>query len=712
MAAPEVTRAPARGSRQCGTLQFNHADDGRARRDLSLRPALAGLALAAILSAGNASRGAARRRSVVLITLDTTRADALGCYGGRAATPALDGLAARGLRYTGAITAVAADAARPRVAPDGLDPPEHGVLDNGIARLADGPADARDRAGCRRLRDRRVRGVARARPPLRPRARLRRVRRPHGRGTHRRVRLPRARRGRGHGRRARLAEDRPARASVLRLGPLLRRARAVRGDRARRTRSATRARSRRSTARSRALLAALPTDADAPVVAAVADHGESLGEHGERGHGLFLYGTVVHVPLVIAGPGLPSGRVVDGAVATRRLAATLLAASGAPGRLPGDVLPGAAGRPRRPRRPTARPGCPRPRTAGARSARGPTGAGASSTRRAASSSTRRGPGRTQNRAQSDGAVQSQLLAATDARVQAMTVRTPGALPIPASPRRSARSATCRVPADGAPARSIPRTASAARRARGRRRRLLDAGRATEALPQLRALCEKQPGQRAVPRPAGACAEDAGDRDGAVRTLRDARDLNPRPSSRTCNLADALRRKGDVGPARQELRRRDRAQPAPRRRLAGARRDGEGPGRPAEERALLARGAEAGTESTAMLTRLAQLEMSAGALALAEGQLREATALHARLLHGLAALGRGRRAAGPARRTRCSATSARSAGAARSRRAAAPRTPAPHAGRRRPRARGELESWCVSHPARAPAREAGRLLAAP
>ena len=34
-----------------------------------------------------------------LITIDTLRADALGCYGGPAATPALDRLAADGVRF-------------------------------------------------------------------------------------------------------------------------------------------------------------------------------------------------------------------------------------------------------------------------------------------------------------------------------------------------------------------------------------------------------------------------------------------------------------------------------------------------------------------------------------------------------------------------------------------------------------------------------------
>jgi arylsulfatase A-like enzyme len=41
------------------------------------------------------------------------------------------------------------------------------------------------------------------------------------------------------------------------------------------------------------------------IVAVTADHGESLGDHGEDTHGVFLYDAVLHVPLVIR---LPNGR--------------------------------------------------------------------------------------------------------------------------------------------------------------------------------------------------------------------------------------------------------------------------------------------------------------------------------------------------------------------------------------------------------------------
>jgi arylsulfatase A-like enzyme/Tfp pilus assembly protein PilF len=46
------------------------------------------------------------------------------------------------------------------------------------------------------------------------------------------------------------------------------------------------------------------------VVAVLADHGEMLGEHGEATHGFFVYDAAVRIPLVVAGPEVPA-RVVD-----------------------------------------------------------------------------------------------------------------------------------------------------------------------------------------------------------------------------------------------------------------------------------------------------------------------------------------------------------------------------------------------------------------
>ena len=46
------------------------------------------------------------------------------------------------------------------------------------------------------------------------------------------------------------------------------------------------------------------------LVIAIGDHGESLGEHGEATHGVFLYDATLHVPLLMAGPEVPRGKVI------------------------------------------------------------------------------------------------------------------------------------------------------------------------------------------------------------------------------------------------------------------------------------------------------------------------------------------------------------------------------------------------------------------
>lgn len=59
------------------------------------------------------------------------------------------------------------------------------------------------------------------------------------------------------------------------------------------------------------------------VVVIVGDHGESLGEHGEAQHGNLLYQGAMHVPLLIAGPGVTPG-VSAVPVSTRRVFHTVL----------------------------------------------------------------------------------------------------------------------------------------------------------------------------------------------------------------------------------------------------------------------------------------------------------------------------------------------------------------------------------------------------
>ena len=45
------------------------------------------------------------------------------------------------------------------------------------------------------------------------------------------------------------------------------------------------------------------------LVVVVSDHGEMLGEHGEPTHGFFVYDAAVRIPLLIAGPGVPAREV-------------------------------------------------------------------------------------------------------------------------------------------------------------------------------------------------------------------------------------------------------------------------------------------------------------------------------------------------------------------------------------------------------------------
>ena len=59
----------------------------------------------------------------------------------------------------------------------------------------------------------------------------------------------------------------------------------------------------------------------------VGDHGEGLGDHGELLHGNLLYNGVMRVPLIAAGSGVPTGQV-ETAVSTRRVFDTILGWAG------------------------------------------------------------------------------------------------------------------------------------------------------------------------------------------------------------------------------------------------------------------------------------------------------------------------------------------------------------------------------------------------
>ncbi len=88
---------------------------------------------------------------------------------------------------------------------------------------------------------------------------------------------------------------------------------------------------------------------DNAVVVVTGDHGEGLGEHGEETHGLFLYDSTLHIPLLVKMPLASSGTrsgarnrgvVIDAQVRTTDILPTILSATGiaAPAELNGESL--------------------------------------------------------------------------------------------------------------------------------------------------------------------------------------------------------------------------------------------------------------------------------------------------------------------------------------------------------------------------------------
>lgn len=70
---------------------------------------------------------------------------------------------------------------------------------------------------------------------------------------------------------------------------------------------------------------------DSTLVALTADHGEAFGEHGEDGHGRHIYQTTMHVPLILSHPSLPRGQASDLPTSTVDILPTILNVLGLPG---------------------------------------------------------------------------------------------------------------------------------------------------------------------------------------------------------------------------------------------------------------------------------------------------------------------------------------------------------------------------------------------
>lgn len=284
-------------------------------------------------------------RNILLISIDTLRADALGAYGGKAATPNLDALAASGARFTFAHAHAVVTLPSHTSLLTGRYPYEHGVRDNNGYRVRQGeptlatrlkamgfatgafvgafPLDQRFglNQGFDTYDDRLPEAgptVDFALPERRADAVVSSARTwiaaqqgpwfswVHVFDPHAPYRPPAPFAGE-------YAAD-PYAGEVAwtdaALGPLLDQARA----------------------------SSRPT-----LVIVTADHGESLGEHGELTHGIFAYEATLRVPLIIAEisprPTDTRGVTVDASVRHVDVVPTVLEAVGAPG-LAGTVWSG------------------------------------------------------------------------------------------------------------------------------------------------------------------------------------------------------------------------------------------------------------------------------------------------------------------------------------------------------------------------------------
>jgi choline-sulfatase len=266
-------------------------------------------------------------RNLVVITIDTLRADRVGAYGyGAARTPAMDALARRGARFDRAFATAPITLTSHASLFSGRYPPGHKARDNGLRVDDRSPlvAEALSAAGF-------TTGAFVAAFPLDRRFGLAR-----GFGTYS-DRLPRQPDGRP-------SNERAGRIVVDEALQWLERRRASRfflwihlfephtpygnpSDPAAARRPAEAryddeiAEADRQVQR---VLEALGAEAASTIVVVASDHGEAFGEHGEIGHSVFVYDTTLRVPLILAGPGIPEGRSIADPVALIDVAPTVL----------------------------------------------------------------------------------------------------------------------------------------------------------------------------------------------------------------------------------------------------------------------------------------------------------------------------------------------------------------------------------------------------
>ena len=274
--------------------------------------------------------------SVLLVTIDTLRADRVGAYGWTAArTPAIDALAARGARFDRAFATAPITLTSHASLLTGLYPPGHAARHNGVG--ASGEVVSLAAALAERGY---ATGAFVAAFPLDRRFGL-------ARGFDRYSdQMPRDATGRQ-------LNERPGSAVVTEAITWLGAQRATpfflwvhffephapyEPDEARGAAGPSApvdlrygdeiARADAQVAR---LVSALGDRLAGTLVIVASDHGEAFGEHGEFGHSVFVYDTTLRVPLVMAGAGLPT-TVVSAEVSLVDVFPTVLDLVGLPGR--------------------------------------------------------------------------------------------------------------------------------------------------------------------------------------------------------------------------------------------------------------------------------------------------------------------------------------------------------------------------------------------
>jgi len=287
----------------------------------------------------------ASRPNLLLITMDTTRADRLGCYGGPVETPVLDRLARDGARFENAFSTAPLTLPSHASILTGLYPPSHGVRENTQRRL---PEPILTLAEHLRQNGYRTGAAVSAyvlssvfgtsqgfefydeprgppeRMPSAGQVEFRQIlERPAGKTAARALELL-ERFGDG--------PDRPfflwvhffdPHSAYEPPEPFSSRYRSTPYD-------GEIAYMDQEIGSMLEGLARMGRERDT-LVAVTADHGESLGEHGENTHGLFVYDATIRVPLILNGAGrVPEGRVIRRLVSLVDLAPSLLELAGAP----------------------------------------------------------------------------------------------------------------------------------------------------------------------------------------------------------------------------------------------------------------------------------------------------------------------------------------------------------------------------------------------